>query len=170
MVLTRDKIEEIECMTWDILVDAYGKEDVVPPIQLNLIIEFAGLTLKQGRFQEEDVSGAYDKSNKTIYIKENDSYARKAFTVAHELGHFYLHDSKPYETFFRYDIDRIEKEERILEQEANCFAASLLMPKPVITVLWRAIGDINEIAKRCDVSSTAAHYRLKNLGLLDHYE
>jgi len=167
MGLSKEKIEKIECMTWDLLIDVYAEDKIIPPIDLNLIVEKAGLSIRQGVFDNSDIAGAYDKEGKIIYLNENDSYFRKAFTVGHELGHFYLHDDKPLETFFRLDMQRIEEEDRVMEQEANWFAASLLMPRSVVMSLWRATKDLNEVSRRCAVSSLAAHFRLKNLGLLD---
>lgn len=168
--LSKDRINEIEYHTWDLLKEVYGEKPIVPPINLNALVEKAGLQIKQGNFLNTEISGAYDKANKVIYVNAIEPYVRKAFTVAHELGHFYLHQDKPIETFYRRDLQSIIDEHRCVEKEANWFAASLLMPKPAISALWFFIGDLHELANRCDVSATALHYRLKNLGLLDQDE
>lgn len=168
MGLGREQIEKIECVTWDLLLEVYGEEElVVPPIDLNRIAQHLGIEIQQGSFQNDQIAGAYDKGKRTVYVGETLSYVRKAFTVGHEIGHFFLHDDKPKETFYRRDMDSIEDENRVEEQEANWFAASLLMPRRVVTDLWLATKDSSEVARRCAVSSLAAHYRLKNLGLLN---
>lgn len=166
--LSQDRIDQIECQTWDLLVEAYNDYPIVPPIDLNRLVAMAGLQIKQGEFLNKDISGGYDKANRVIYINATESYARKAFTTAHELGHFYLHNAMPKEIFFRQCMQSLEGESRVIEQEANWFAASLLMPKPAITELWYLVRDIQELARRCGVSTLALHYRLKNLGLLKH--
>jgi Zn-dependent peptidase ImmA (M78 family) len=165
-VLSRDKIEKIECMTWDLLLDVYGKVNVIPPIDLNRLVENAGLTIKQGVFQNNDISGIYVRNEGIIYLNENHAYVRKAFTVAHELGHFYLHQEKTNETFKRENMEMLDDETMEQEREANWFAASILMPRTIVKRLWNAIQDVEEVARRCAVSSLAAHYRLKNLGII----
>ena len=167
MGLDKNKIEYIECFTWDLLKDIYKDDVIIPPIDLDRLANNAGIEIKQGNFENPEISGAYEKNKKIIYINESDSYVRKAFTFAHELGHFYLHKNKPTETFFRSDMQSIEEEHRQVEQEANWFAASILMPKKPLVQLWDFTRDIQELARRCEVSSLALHYRLKNLGLLN---
>jgi Zn-dependent peptidase ImmA (M78 family) len=57
---------------------------------------------------------------------------RQAFTLAHELGHWLLHNEKLRESpelsiLFSKPLGELNKEP--IEKEANCFAASLLVPK-----------------------------------------
>ena len=71
---------------------------------------------------------AIDNENKIKAIGLNESCGgdMKRFVLAHELGHFFLHagDSAVYL--------RVEKENKEdIEQEADLFAACLLMPKEV---------------------------------------
>ncbi|MEC7838567.1 MAG: ImmA/IrrE family metallo-endopeptidase [Chlamydiota bacterium] len=167
MALSKERIEEIECITWDLLTETFRTaNDMHPPINLNILLRKAGINLKQGTFGDQDISGAYNRSEKVIYINKNDSFVRKTFTIAHELGHHYLHENTVAKEFFRKDMFSIEKEHKIEEQEANWFAASLLMPKSFIKELWKATNDTQAIAAIFGVSSTAVYYRLKNLGLL----
>ena len=161
-----ERIEKIECLTWDLLSEVYGKEPVVPPIDLNRVANYLGLEIWQGSFQDERIVGAYDKTERTIYLAEDIPYVRKAFTMGHEIGHFLLHEQRPKETFYRCDMDAVEEENKLEEQEANWFSASLLMPRRVVRSLWLATKDSTEVARMCGVSSLAAHYRLANLGLL----
>lgn len=63
-------------------------------------------------------------TNKAIIINAKDAYTRQLFTIAHELGHYFLHKNgnKIYahrETNGGYNQ---------IESEANSFAAELLMP------------------------------------------
>lgn len=166
MLLTNERIDEIECLTWDILVEVYGSVNIIPPINLNKIAEHYGLSLRQGTFSDETISGYYHRKEKKILVNEKDSYQRRSFTVAHEFGHFFLHKQAETETFKRTTTVINREEETLQEQEANCFAASLLMPKPVVNKFCSIIKDPLEISMRFCVSSLTAHYRLKNLGLL----
>lgn len=166
MGLTSSKIAEIESKTSDILRDAYGKDPIVPPIELNRLLIKNDINLKFGNFNSSDVVGAYDKASKTIFIAESDPYLRQAFTVAHELGHYFLHKDKKTEVFHRsqwLDPSLIKTDQ---EREADWFAASLLMPKSLISLYFKQVGDIGMVANGFAVSSQAAFYRLKNLGLI----
>ena len=37
-----------------------------------------------------DVSGFFDSKTNTIYVNVDNSIARRTYTVAHELGHYFL--------------------------------------------------------------------------------
>lgn len=51
MPLTKERIEEIEGITWDLIWDHYQNENIVPPINVRNISNSIGLTTKFGRFQ-----------------------------------------------------------------------------------------------------------------------
>ena len=168
MSLSKERILAIESVTMDLLREAYGvSEDVIPPINLNKIIEKAGLTLMAGEGGHPSIAGSYDRTERLIIVKKSDPWFRKVFTIAHELGHYYLHTHKSSEIFYRQDLDSlVDGDEKDQEQEANWFAASLLMPKTILIRFWMLIRDIDELAQRFGVSSTACYYRLKNLGMI----
>lgn len=168
MSLSKERILTIESLTMDLLREVYGgNEDIIPPVDLNKIIEKAGLTLMAGEGDNPNIAGSYDRTERMIIVKKSDPWFRKVFTIAHELGHYYLHTNKPSEIFYRQDLDfLVDNDERDQEQEANWFAASLLMPKMVFSRFWMLIRDIDELAQRFGVSSTACYYRLKNLGMI----
>jgi Zn-dependent peptidase ImmA (M78 family) len=168
MPLSKERILTIESLTVDLLREAYGEsEDIIPPVNLNKIVEKAGLTIMTGEVDNPNMAGSYDRKERLIVVKKSDPWFRKVFTIAHELGHYYLHTNKPSEIFYRQDLDfLVDDAEKDQEQEANWFAASLLMPKTVLIRFWMVIRDIDELAKRFGVSSTACYYRLKNLGMI----
>ena len=75
---------------------------------------------------EEGHSGYFNSENKTIVINDNYPATRNLFTVAHEIGHYVLHEG----TQNRFDQShQYTPEELIREKEANNFAGELLMPK-----------------------------------------
>ncbi len=167
-MLSRNRMNEIEAKAQDVLLTAFEDESAFNlPIKISKIAEMLKLTLKEGEFKDPDVVGAYDKASKTIYVAEHDPYVRKAFTIAHEMGHFILHTDKERETFFRKDIVLSDKEERTVEQEANYFAANLLMPRGTLTRYYKLVSDARHLADIFGVSHSAMLLRLKNLGMAD---
>lgn len=169
-LLTSEKIEEIELLCRDIISDAYCSDPVIPPVNLSKIIQQVGISVKLGNFDEINIDGAYERSSKTIFISKDAPYVRQAFTAAHELGHYFLHTNKDVEIFYRnafLDSENIvDPKIKQEEQEANCFAASLLMPRSLIMRFWPALKSVEAIAYRFNVSSIAAFWRLRNLGLV----
>lgn len=162
-----ETIFEIENKAKDVLIDAYEGQEILPPIDINKVAKKYGVTIKEGLFKDASVSGMYRKAEKTIYVSGNDSYARKVFTIAHELGHFLLHENKDLETFYRQDALKIGSRKMPEESEADCFAASLLMPRDLIMKFWNVIKDIDVMADSFQVSRTAMYWRLNNLGLIN---
>jgi Zn-dependent peptidase ImmA (M78 family) len=166
-VLAPTDILGIEATTKDILLSVYASlEDVEVPVNLNLILKNSGLDVKEGQFKEPEIAGAYDKANKTIYVAQKEPYTRKSFTIAHELGHFFLHSNVPSEVFYRNQITNLTQEDKKIEAQANWFAASLLMPEHLVKKYWELTNhNIDELATIFNVSPTALYYRLKNLEL-----
>ncbi|WP_185079713.1 ImmA/IrrE family metallo-endopeptidase [Enterococcus hirae] len=117
-------------------------------------------------------------------IKVNllDHEVRQRFTIAHEIGHFLLHD--PNEVMYRdVSLQRYKSiVERIKEREANGFAAELLMPKRLLIKLineyleennWDSLLDdiqfetlLKDISKKLNVSKSSLEFRLQNLGVI----
>lgn len=88
---------------------------------------------------------------------------RDRFTLAHELGHLFLHSKPGYARTLR-DSSQIEPF-RSSEWQANTFAGSLLMPIDFL----RSTANLGEIAESCGVTIDAAmtHTRLlRTSGLL----
>ncbi|MEO5927101.1 MAG: ImmA/IrrE family metallo-endopeptidase [Patescibacteria group bacterium] len=167
-MLTKERIDQIELQAKDILLSALGEGySSILPIDISKVAKALDLKLKEGVFKDENVAGAYDKAQKTIYISENDPYTRKAFTIAHEIGHYALHADKEQETFYRSNTILLDKEEREIEQEANMFAASLLMPKDTVTRFFHVMKNVERLADLFGVSNSSMSWRLKNLGLTE---
>lgn len=130
----------------------------------------------------EDVSGVlYIENGKgTIGYNPIDSEVRRRFTIAHELGHYELHrlnkeifvDNKEFKVLFR--DQRSSTGEFLIEQEANAFAAALLMPRDLLIKeiakknidLSDGNSDvISELATKFKVSAQAMTFRIANLNL-----
>lgn len=116
-----------------------------------------------------------------IGYNQTESEVRQRFTIAHELGHLFLHNngvldgvyvdrSAEYTIEFRNEVSSSGEVRK--EREANAFAAALLMPKSLLLEeieqhhLNLADDDsLIVLAKKFNVSVSAMAYRLLNLGL-----
>jgi len=91
---------------------------------------------------EEDIGGAeahlvQNGKKGIITIRKNDSAVRKRFSIAHEMGHWFLHkDSRSFE--FCSPSDMVEYERRkVAEYEANIFASEFLLPRKFVYPRFR---------------------------------
>lgn len=121
---------------------------------------------------DPEISGALTRGpdGPVIGFNATHSVTRKRFTVAHECGHLVLHD-QPYflDRVFRRDHVSSEATD-VFEIEANKFAAALLMPKAWLledlssgSEILRS-EDVEELARRYQVSQQAMTFRLENIG------
>ncbi|QTV06746.1 ImmA/IrrE family metallo-endopeptidase [Faecalibacter bovis] len=151
------------------------------PVIIDDIISHFNIQKKEYAF-EDDISGVLiiDKSKDkfTIGINKQGTDQRKNFTIAHELGHFVLHNNDMSNTFvdnifFRKKADGYTSKEEKIEKEANYFAANILMPEHLVKKEianlendWFEDDAVAELAKKFNVSSSAMMYRLINLKLI----
>jgi len=136
-----------------------------PPISLDLFWNKFDIVVK--RIDLELVSGIIIKDQKLslIAVNKNMGLPRIRFTLAHELGHFILPHNRSVFSCNESQVDR-------WEQEANRFAAELLMPQPLIKRLWWQYKDNPEhrleiVAEKLQVSQQALGIRLRGLGLFE---
>lgn len=136
------------------------------PVSVLEIANALGLKVLQFIPKEDGLSGMLDRRTNTIYINQNDSPARKRFSVAHEIGHFVLHQKEAAFISYRNNVSSLGYE--IEEIEANHFAATLLMPeKDVVDIFEKFGGDIDDAARFLNVSRSALANRLEYLGKLN---
>lgn len=133
----------------------------------------------------DEVSGVLvvEEDRGTIGYNVTHPKNRQRFTIAHELGHFILHVNKGKSNEMFVDKDFIIKwrykkvytaTEFKQEQEANAFAAALLMPRDFLLTEMskdKYIGFtetklIDALAKVFDVSALAMTYRFADLNRL----
>lgn len=105
-----------------------------------------------------------------IVLKESLNAKRKKFTIAHELGHFYI----PWhsELMFGCDIKEMDfkNDYRPREKEANMFAAELLMPTEEFQKFFSreiSYAMVSELANVFDVSFQASLNRCIDLARED---
>lgn len=106
-----------------------------------------------------------------IGVSSSEVAVRQRFTIAHELGHFFLHPQKDAFVDYRDNSRDVMRTPR--EKEANMFAAALLMPSEFLKKDFRSLAKsgLNEeglhaLAKRYIVSDDAMRFRLINLNIV----
>lgn len=120
---------------------------------------------------QEDNFRDYD-TGKLIVINLSDSARRRRFTIAHELAHYLLHRDTRSELYAHRDAGQNNR----MEQEANLFAANILMPEDLVKKALENISDdsscalppsmkIEYIANEFAVSFNAALVRMEQLKL-----
>ena len=172
---------QIEKETQDLLDSLKINELPIPVIE---VAKRTGATVTAFDLGDE-ISGIVQIKNgkASIGYNPNESKVRQRFTVAHELGHFMASKSNDKDriyldngnyfvpTKFRTTNIKLSEQDFKEEQEANAFAAALLMP---IRFVQREIKNyngfdlsdssmINELAKKFDVSTQAMSYRIFTL-------
>lgn len=146
------------------------------PINLENLAEKAGIQIKY--VDDPETSGfAYQKSGvKYIGVNNNESHVRQRFTIAHELGHMFLHRQDPlrYDPTADFVFYRDEKSTMGIdpkEIEANAFAAELLMPEDIVRKEIKDMKGIDlhdpeavgRLADKFGVSQAAIAVRLTKL-------
>lgn len=104
-------------------------------------------------------------SESFIAVNENRSFTRKRFTIAHEIGHFLMHEGES------FDLSGIGNSK--IEREADIFATNLLMPSTMVRkihnqfrVLSTGMDTVSEMAWIFRVSNEAMKLRLSELKMI----
>ncbi|MEO6728887.1 MAG: ImmA/IrrE family metallo-endopeptidase [Candidatus Dojkabacteria bacterium] len=168
MLINESQIQWIEVKADDILADAYGSiGKVSTPVDVHKVAELLGIKIQTGDISKEGVSAIFQKKENRIIIQRSDLATRQNFSIAHEIGHFVLHKDKDEDVFYREDATNLDKETQKEEQEANVFAAALLMPEFFVRRLFAQFPNVLILADAFKVSQVAAYFRLKNLKLTE---
>lgn len=150
-----------------------------PPVPVEEIASHAGIqVVRAASHGSESAFLIRDHSRTIIGVNSRQSRRRQRFSIAHELGHWKLHDGRA--LIVDHSI-RINKRDNVSsaatdteEIEANSFAAALLMPRTwvqqaVDRELQFGVNDRDDLtqslAKEFDVSTEAMRFRLINLGI-----
>lgn len=158
-------------------------ECIIDPYQL---AKSMGLSIERGVTGEETALIDFDRKFITVSDKVQLNYHCARFGVAHDVGHYVLHSQ---------DMVQAKKkgqtltptEKGWLEHHANYFASCLLMPAPVVRLLFSIFAKRNmgittwplstrsccvnaciivPIARKMNVSNEAMTLRLEKLGLI----
>lgn len=140
----------------------FGVDDNSPIDLFSLMSTNSDITLIFYPFKEE-ISGVCIKSANLIAINSNSTLGRQAFSIAHELYHYFYDGEKTSISLYSQSNLKVEK-------EANLFASYLLMPDSSFTRFYNKLTnngtkkidlhDILEIEQYFRVSRNAVLVRL----------
>ena len=181
---TKESIANIANIVLDALAEANPKYKNPPFLteknKLELI-ELLGGKLEYKSYSEWDESDGdgviepHDNSFKII-LPMHTSTVRDIFTIAHELGHLFIHMDYGTEKFKQKRHNRtpfidhmdLTEDNIIQEKEANHFGANFLMPEKLFRDRFKTTnGDIENLSKYFGVSKSAISTRAKFLGLIE---
>lgn len=149
------------------------------PIAVEKVVRHLGLVAQPQSLAEVSGVLVVEDGRGVIGYNAAHSSVRQRFTLAHEIGHYVLHARGTGQKLFvdKSVFKRDEgssKGEHKEEIEANQFAAALLMPAALVRSEVARLGldlededAVGTLAKRFNVSTTAMHFRLENVGLID---
>ncbi len=156
------------------------KLEVKTPIDMEQVVKSLNGDLQAESFEDSTISGKIEKVGDAFKISYNKEHSpqRSGFTIAHEIGHLFLHmgyiiDPAKWDSINEYcDSPKYRQGYSVEEYEANHFAGAFLMPKDDYENFLRENGhnnkiDISLIAEHFNVSFDAALTRGKWLGIFD---
>lgn len=137
-----------------------------PPIPVLEIAEMEGVNVVFATFGDytDKIAGYCDFKNSKLYVNADDHPRRQIFTIAHELGHWIMHQNifsdnpDKYPMLLRFSKPSSSPRER----EANTFAAHLLVPDRLLKPLTPPIeGTVALLADIFFVSVTMMEIRIQ---------
>lgn len=150
------------------------------PVPVETIIHDLGIAMAYA--PDDTYSGMLlRKADSTTVMGLNNSepFRRQRFTMAHELGHYFLDPNKKAFVDEKFSVDhrnnKAGKSENKKERDANAFAAALLMPEYLLAKDFNKIHNekkvfleehLIDLANQYEVSKDAMKFRLLNLGLI----
>lgn len=158
-----------------------------PPINVWAIARQLNFEVFEAGFKDAKVSGMMIDSKKVvkmlgckraIVLNREENKERQAFTVAHELAHFVLHCNDRTDFFEAYhwgkekrSLTEEEKQKKKLEDEADKFAAMLLMPTNTFSDVYQQLRNkydttelIRAMSKIFMVEDEAVKRRIREIG------
>ena len=150
--------------------------DLQTPVDLRQAVERLGGTIEKESAAEYEAMVTKSGDGFKIILSNNEYDRRERFSIAHELGHLFLHmgyliDEEKWKSVGDYtDSVYFRYGHSIEEHEANEFAAAFLMPKAEFVSIARdhfvnGSYDVDSIAGHFEVSRDAAVNRGRWLGL-----
>ncbi|MGL5719433.1 MAG: ImmA/IrrE family metallo-endopeptidase [Alphaproteobacteria bacterium] len=141
------------------LLDKVTIEEDSLLIPISKIVDVIGVKVFASPDIEGGKSGLINVKDKEIIVNSNDTYERQRFTIAHEIGHFVLHGKDSQDTAEDVLYREPWASTDYKEQEANCFAANLIVPEHLLRKYYLK-GNIENLAKAFGMSVTMMGYRI----------
>jgi len=105
------------------------------------------------------------EGNAIVIYNPKHSPGRQASDIMHELAHFIL-DHKPATLIVSQDGGMVMRSyDAKQEEEANCLAWGLLLPREALLVAKRTRLSVGEIARRYGVSEPLVRFRMNTTGV-----
>ncbi len=182
-MISDDRKEELEKIASQIL---FNNDMYKIPVNLLKIAKNFDITVYNTNFEKwgkKYVSGVirYVDGKISILINQKDSREMKRYTLAHELGHFFLDNEAVklhkihIDTLYRDGADSSKTEPKTENRlqvqftdnlDIDYFASALLMDRKVLRKVFKVESSISELAKLFVVSYSVMAVRLDTLGLI----
>lgn len=150
--------------------------ELTPPIDISLLLEQIGISVISRDFTIDEDLGGYERGSilgaaiskgddLAIFYRKNDTYNRKVFTVAHELGHCCKHADDFKISHVEFRTTNTYKDVR--ERDVNIFAGELLIPKCVLMPIYNKyiLPSLKDLSETFCVSTNVMAARLDYLRL-----
>jgi len=140
------------------------------PLDITKLVQNLGIELRHDEMSD-NVSGHLRKEGATWVISVNKSHheRRQRFTIAHELGHFFLHGKLQSDFWDETTVLFRNNVSNPMEIQANRFAAELLMPEDLFRKkIKEGMTRIEDLAGHFNVSALSVRIRAKQLGYQGH--
>lgn len=130
----------------------------------------AGITIEYRDLVGCEATLAGYKGRAIASVKPSSVRGRERFSIGHELGHWKMHRGQS----FRCRVEEVDVNilaNRVIERDADQFAAHLLMPGPLFNPAVKSIGqpsfrEIEKLAADFQTSTLATSLRLVNVDTL----
>lgn len=136
-----------------------------PVLDMVAFAEGIGIVVAAEQMETDRLDGLsrWGRDGRPYILLANDkqSFARRQFDMAHELGHILLHRA--------VTEDEFEENFKLIEEQAHSFASAFLLPASQFSVEVdsAAIWELERLKARWKVSIKAQIMRLKRLHILD---
>ena len=151
----------------------HGLESI--PVDPVVLANKLGMAVHNAKFSDDNIVGMIAKrgDRTTLLVNASDPPFRKRFTIAHELGHHFLHLLEDGEfvdgeaNLFRqpHEDQQDVTPQRRQEIQANIFASALLMPADAVRSERKQPRSLEAMARKFNVSEAAMGFRVDQLGL-----
>ncbi|MAC48058.1 MAG: hypothetical protein CMI12_14605 [Oceanospirillum sp.] len=140
-----------------------------PPLRVKELIRELGIEIETKRLRDNEsahIRFDFDEGKYVIAVDEDHHVNRKNFSMAHELGHFFLHrgfiNDEPLQRQDYYA--HLSDEERAREIEANQFAANLLVSNGALKKFLadKCSVTLAELSDAFEVSQVVMKIRLRS--------
>lgn len=133
------------------------------PISVKKILDHYGFRVVYLDQPPEQFSGILHRGKKAIGINKHHHLFRQRFSIAHELGHYFLEHPDVEQEI---PDDENSSEFAIYEKEADEFAGELLVPKNLLKQSFKQTPNIDSLREKFQVSRHVIIIQVSKYGLL----